>query len=199
PASLYFYAYVSQKIPDTDFRLGFNANLNRSSYYNLINSALNKTLSGTYSGQVAIGKYKLKKYDFYIGIGPEYNTSQSDLQKQINNNGWGINSTFRINWYLPGKLQIGANGTYLYQQKTQSFGQNFDRLLINTTLTKSFLKGDNLKMVLSGNDLLNQNTGFSRRATSNMITQNSYTTIKRYAMFSVIYDLSQMGGVQPKK
>lgn len=54
-------------------------------------------------------------------------------------------------------------------------------------------------MVLSGNDLLNQNTGFSRRATSNMITQNSYTTIKRYAMFSVIYDLSQMGGAQPKK
>ncbi len=199
PSSIYFYAYVSQKIPNTDFRLGLNANMNQNTYYNLINSALNKTLSSTYSGQLNFSKYKLKKYDFYISIGPAYNTSQSSLQKQINNNGWVVNSNFGTNWHLPGKIQIGANGSYLYQQKTQSFGQDFDRLLISTTLTKSFLKGENLKMVLSGNDLLNQNTGFSRRATSNMITQNSYTTIKRYAMFSVIYDLSQMGGAQPKK
>ena len=199
PVSIYSYAYISRKIPGTDYRVGLNTNIGFNTYYNLINSVLNKTTSANYNGSLSISKYKLKKHDIYLSIGPGYNTNQSDLQKQVNNNGWILNSYFSTNWELPGKVKIGLDGTYLFQQKTQSFNENFDRLLLNTTLTKSFMKGENLKLQLSGNDLLNQNTGFNRRATSNMITQNSFTTIRRYAMFSLIYDLSKMGGPELKK
>lgn len=199
PVNINMYGYFGRKIPTTDIRVGLNSNINFNTYYNMINSVLNKTTSANYSSQVSIGMYKPKKHDFYVSIGPGYNKSESDLQKNINNNGWVVNSYFGANWELPGKVKIGLNGTYLFQQKTQSFNEDFDRLLLNTTLTKSFMKSESLKLQLSGNDLLNQNTGFNRRATSNMITQNSYTTIRRYAMFSVIYDLSKMGGPQPKK
>ncbi len=199
PAALYMYGYFSRKIPTTDIRVGLNANVNFNTYFNMINSVLNTTTAANYNGQLSVSMYKPKKHDFYVGIGPGYSKSESDLQKNINNNGWVINSYFGANWELPGKIRIGMNGSYLFQQKTQSFNEDFDRFLLNTTLTKSFMKSESLKLQLSGNDLLNQNTGFNRRATSNMITQNSYTTIRRYAMFSVIYDLSKMGGPQPKK
>jgi hypothetical protein len=199
PANVFMYGYFGRKIPNTDIRIGFNSNISFNSYYNLINSVLNKTTQASYSGQLSASLYRPKKHDFYFGIGPGYNKSQSELQKNINNNGWVVNSYFGANWELPGKLKIGMNGTYLFQQKTQSFNEDFDRFLLNTTLTKSFMKNESLKLQLSGNDLLNQNTGFNRRATSNMITQNSYTTIRRYAMFSVIYDVSKMGGPQPSK
>jgi hypothetical protein len=199
PVNMYLYGYFGRKIPTTDIRVGLNANVVFNTYYNMINSILNKTTSASYSTQLSVNKYVPKKHDFYFGIGPGYNKSQSELQKNINNNGWVVNSYFGANWELPGKLRIGMNGSYLFQQKTQSFNEDFDRFLVNTTLTKSFMKNESLKLQLSGNDLLNQNTGFNRRATSNMITQNSFTTIRRYAMFSIIYDVSKMGGPQPSK
>jgi len=71
--------------------------------------------------------------------------------------------------------------------------------LINASLSKTFLKEDNLKLSLSGNDLLNQNVGFSRDINGNFITQSSYTTIKRYFMISLIWDFSKFGGIAPKK
>jgi hypothetical protein len=199
PENIYGYVYLSRKIPGTDIRVGLNSNIGSNTYYNMINNVLNKTRSSNYNGQLSVSKYKLKKYDIYLAIGPGYSKSQSDLQKNMNNNGWTMDGYFGTNWELPGKLKIGMNGSYAYQQKTQSFNQDFDRLLLNTTLTKSFMKNENLKLQLSGNDLLNQNVGFSRRASSNIITQNSYTTIRRYALLSVIYDLSKMGGPESKK
>ena len=100
---------------------------------------------------------------------------------------------------MPGKTQITSDANYLYQQKTQSFAEDFNRLIWNTTLTKNFLKAESLKLSLTGNDLFNQNIGFSRRATSNMISQNSYTTIKRYFLVSLSYDINHMGGTETKK
>jgi hypothetical protein len=199
PFNFYLYSFFQRKIPGTNLRAGINASVNGNTYYNMINNVLNKTRSETYSPRLTFSAYKAKKYDFYSGIGPAYSKSQSDLQRNVNNNGWTTNAYLEANLYLPGKVKVGFSGNYFFQQKTQSFNEDFDRFLLNTTLTKSFMKSENLKLQLSGNDLLNQNTGFSRLATSNMITQNSYTTIRRYAMFSLIYDLSKMGGPQPQK
>ncbi|HTK19059.1 MAG TPA: hypothetical protein VL442_06090, partial [Mucilaginibacter sp.] len=70
---------------------------------------------------------------------------------------------------------------------------------INAFIIKTFLKNDNLKFTIWGNDLLNQNVGFSRTANANMIVQNSYTTIKRYVMFTIDYEFTKMAGGAPKK
>lgn len=199
PHSIYFWGGYGQKIPNTDFRVRLGADLNSNVFYSMINNELNKTTSKNYGGSINFSKYVLKKYSFNLSFNPAYNTSEASLQRQINNNGWIYNVRFNANVTLPHKIVIGVDGTYLYQQKTQSFAEDFDRMLVSTTLTKSFLKAENLKFQLSGNDLFNQNVGFSRRVNNNMITQNSYTTIRRYAMFSVIYDLSKMGGPQAKQ
>ena len=199
PQGFYFYGSYGQKIPNTELRVSIGTDLNSNVYYNMINNELNKASSNNYGGSVNFSKYVLKKYSFNLSFNPSYNTNESSLQRQVNNNGWIYNARFNANVTLPHKIVIGVNGTYLYQQKTQSFSENFDRMLVSTTLTKSFLKGENLKFQLSGNDLFNQNVGFSRRANSNMIIQNSFTTIRRYAMFSIIYDLSKMGGPQVKQ
>ena len=120
------------------------------------------------------------------------------MQRQINNNGWGLNSNASFSFTFPGKVEIRSDGNYEFRQKTESFNQDFDRLIWNTSINKRFFKEENLTFSLSGNDLLNQNVGFNRNASSNFISQNSYTTIKRYFMFSVIWDFNKMGGGVPK-
>lgn len=199
PANLYFYSSYRQKIPGTEVNMGIDFNGSRGTYFNMINNVLNETRSNRYTTRLNISRYKQKKIELYFSIGPEYITNESSLQKQINNNGWGVNSWFEFSLYMPGKTRIKSNANFQYQEKTQSFAEDFNRLIWNTTLTKSFMKEDALKLSLTGNDLFNQNVGFNRRATSNMISQNSYTTIKRYFLLSLSYDINHMGGSPAKK
>jgi hypothetical protein len=173
-------------------------NGNRS--YNYANSVLNITNTNSYSGQLSISKYKQKKYDFSLGAGPGYTLSGSSLQKNINNNGYTFNGYAYFTVYLPGKVQIAGDGNYNYRGKTQSFNETFSKFIVNTVVSKTFLKQDNLKLSLSGNDILNQNRGFDRSSNNGTINQNTYTTIKRFFLFSITWDFNKMGGApQPQK
>ncbi|MBD1395490.1 outer membrane beta-barrel protein [Mucilaginibacter glaciei] len=191
PFNYNIYSSASRKF------LGINVGLDLSSngnvYYSLINSELNKTKSTRYSGQLSLSKYKEKKYQIYINAGPGYTIGQSSLQPLINNNGRGFDANYFMSIYLPGKIQIASDGQYEYKAPTQSFSTDFRQTIINASITKSFFKGEGLKLSIKGNDLLNQNSGFTRSASANLITQNTYTTIRRYYMLSVVWDFSGFG------
>ncbi len=197
-ANFYLYGGYNQKIKFLNIDGGINVNANGNTYYSFTNSVLNKTQSYTYNLNARISKYKEKKYDAYLSAGPTYTRSQSSLLTAINNNGTGFNARGEFGVYLPKKFRISTDQEYTYQGKTASFNQDFQRTIINASLSKAFFKDESLKLLVSGNDLLNQNTGFSRSATSTQLTQSTYTTIRRYFMFSIVYDFSKMGGAPQK-
>jgi hypothetical protein len=70
---------------------------------------------------------------------------------------------------------------------------------VNAWLGKKFLKGDALLVKVSGNDLLNQNIGFNRSATSNFITQTTFSNIKRFYMLSVVWNFTKAGTPAPNQ
>lgn len=191
PFNYNIYSSFSKKF--FGLNLGINPSTSGSVYYSLINNALNKTKSTTYNGELSVSKYIEKKFQFYINAGPDYTIGQSSLQPLINNNGRGFNANYYLNVYLPLKFQVSSDGQYEYKAPTQSFATDFRQTIINAAITKSFFKNDAVKLSLRGNDLLNQNQGFSRSASANLITQNSYTTIRRYYMLSVVWDFSGFG------
>lgn len=199
PSSFYLSAYLDRKIKKLDMGLGVNFSLSGNTYYSLINNASNKTTSYTYSGGITISKYKQKKYSLYGSFGPSYTTNESSLQRQLNNNGGGLNADFNFTFYLPGKVQVGSDGSYQYREKTQSFNENFERFTWNASLSKTFTKKDDLKLSFTGYDLLNQNIGFDRTANGNYLTQTSYNNIRRYFMLSLTWDFNKMGGASKKQ
>jgi hypothetical protein len=174
-------------------------NVNGSTYNNYVNDELNLTKNYTLSPGLSIQRYKEKKFEIYLSGGPTYTVTESSLQPQDNNDGWGANANANVTIYLPGKFQVGTYSQYQYQAKTQSFSNDFSSAVINAFIIKTFTKTDNLKIELWGNDLFNQNVGFNRSANANLITQNSYNTIKRYFMLSVTYDFTKMGAGAPAK
>jgi hypothetical protein len=197
--SLYFYFAAGSKIKPIDVNIGISTNISKNVSYNYVNTELNKIRSIVYSGQLTLSKYKEKKFDTYLNFGPTFTTNESSLQKSINDNGWGATGEGNVNFRLPLTFEIGTSGRYEYRAKTQSFNTDFHRFIWNATLSKKFLKSEGLKLSLSANDLLNQNVGFNRTASGNMITQSNYTTIKRYFMASVSWDFNKMGGSPTKK
>jgi hypothetical protein len=187
---------LSRKIFGINVNTRFSTNGNI--YYNMQNNALNKTKSNNYSGVLSFSKYKEKKYSINIGAGPNYTVGNASLQPDINNNGYGFTGEYYMTVYLPWKIQVSSDGQYQYTAPTQTFDNAFRQTIINASISKSFFKSENLKLVLRGNDLLNQNSGFTRSATTNYSTQDRYTTIRRYFMLSLIWDFNVMGGGAPK-
>ncbi|WP_199562658.1 outer membrane beta-barrel family protein [Pedobacter chinensis] len=192
--NFYAYAQTSRKIKGIDINVGVNANANGSSSYNYINGDLNNTKNYTYGGGINISKYVEKKYNFYSRFGPTYNVARASVGRFGNSDGWGWDGYASGSAQLPAKFELSTDAQYQFNGKTQTFNENFERLIWNASLSKKFFKSENLRLSMSVNDILNQNVGFSRTAYNGNITQSSYTTIMRYFMFSVIWDFNKMGG-----
>jgi hypothetical protein len=181
---------------DITFGLGFFAD--GSVYYNYTNNLLNQARAFTYKPRFHFAKYT-SNYGFNVWTGPNYTINTSSLQKQVNNNGFGYNTTVNYNIHLPAKFFIGSDADILYIAKTQAFDTDFRKFILNAYMGRSFLKDESLKLYLLGNDLLNQNTGYSRSGTANNFTQSSYTTIKRNFLFAITWDFSKFGKLPEKK
>lgn len=199
PFNFNFSGDYSKKIEKLDINAGIRASADGSTSYSISNGVLNRTIYNNYSGQLTLSKYKEKKYDIYLGAGPNYTFSKSSLLTNINNNGRGFQANGNANIYLPGKFQLGSEVSYEFTAKTQTFDKDLKKTLLNASIVKTFFKNDDLKLALTGNDLLNQNVGFSRSVNGNYLQQNSYTTIKRYFMFTVTWNFNSMALGAPKK
>jgi Outer membrane protein beta-barrel family len=193
PYNYYGYLEFSRKIKALDFSGNFGVNIDGNTSYNYVNNVLNETNNNSYGITAGISKYKEKKFSFNLRFGPSYTTQESSLNKDINSNGLATNGYGSFTIYLPAKFQISSDARYTYNAGTASFDESFEQTILNASLIKTFLKGDNLKFTLSGNDILNQNRGFSRFAGGNTITQTTFNNIRRYFMFSVSWDFNKMG------
>lgn len=180
-----------QKIKSLGVHAGLGTDISGNTSYNYSNGALNKSISNTYGGNVTIGYY-VEKLGIDFRGGPIYTTMSSSLQKNNNSQGWGAVGNLGFNMELPGKVSFSTRADYQYTGKTQTFNQEFNRLILYADLRKKFFKSQNLSINLKGNDLLNQNEGFSRKVNNNRIVQESFTTMKRYFLCTLSWDFNKM-------
>lgn len=179
------------------FNIGINGNVNSRVTYNMVTngvnavSQLNTSKNSSYSGGLTFSRYAENKYDFYISAGPNYSINQSSLQTQFNSNSGGLFARYWAGIYLPHNWQIGSDGEYTYTAKTSALPE-FKRTLINASISKAFFKDKTLKIMGTVNDILNQNQGYNRYANGSIITEERYTTIKRYFLLTLSYDFSKM-------
>lgn len=187
-------ANYGRKIEKLNTNVGIGLNGGGNVYHNITNNELNQTHSYNIGASLDINQHVQKKYNYYISGGPQYNVSKASLQPDFNNNGWGVGGNFSFNVYLPGKFEIGSQGRYTFTAATQSFDEDFERLIVDANISKRFLKDESLVLRATVNDIFNQNVGFSRYANNNMLSENHYTTIRRFFMLSLVWDFSKMGG-----
>ncbi len=194
-ASVYLdYGFKLKKL---DLRVGANGNLNMSRYVGYVNDVLNVTNSGNYTGGIYLGKYKEKKFDISLNASATYTNSKSSVQQTAENNYWSFNIRPDADVFLPLKFQVHTDCNFNLRQKTQAFYDNNNVILWNAWLGKKFLKNDALLIKAAVNDLLNQNIGFNRQVNSNFNSQTTYSTIRRYLMFSAVWNFTKAGVAAP--
>ena len=146
---------------------------------------------------LGLNKSKEKKYELGIYGSATYTQSVSSINSGVTTNYWTYDIRPNMDLFLPMKFQVHADLDYNIREKTPVFTSNNNVALLNTWIGKKFLKNDELLIKAIGNDLLNQNIGFSRTVNSNFISQNTYSTIKRYFMFSIVWNFNKAGTPAP--
>ncbi|MDB5245736.1 MAG: hypothetical protein JWQ40_130 [Segetibacter sp.] len=186
------------KKPDIRINTGLNMNTNRNN--NIVNGRNNVTNNQSFGAQLGFNKYAEKKYSLYMGLNVNYNTSNSSIRRDVKTNYITQNHYFNFNVTLPFKLEFNTDVNANLRQKTSTFDNNNNVIVWNAYVGRKLFKNDKGLISIRGNDLLDQNKGFSRFIGSNVVTENSYTTLRRYFMLNFTWNFSRTpGDVSPAK
>lgn len=156
-------------------------------FTNFINGQRNSTAITGFSSTWYINKPFSEKspLDVQFQYTYEFNKAVSSVHS-------ALPSQFHIQYinlfltYGPYKGWTISSST-LCQLREQLFpgDANKSSLLWTLTLEKRLMKQNNVSVVFRSNDILNQNIGFSRIINSTSVTENSYSTIRRYFLLSL--------------
>jgi hypothetical protein len=89
-------------------------------------------------------------------------------------------------WRLPKGFKIETNGNYTLNGQ-RSNGYNINYFLLNASISKYFLKTQNLELSALMNDILNQNISANRYVSQNVVTDNFTKIISRYFLVKMTY------------
>ena len=191
------YFNYSIKWKETGIHISFYPYLNINRNVSIVDNIQNTTSNNSYSFNLNLNKEKEKKYEFSLSGSASYTESISSINTGVTTRYWTYGIRPNADLFLPFKFQVNADLDYNIREKTPVFTTNNNVAVLNAWIGKKFLKNDALLIKVQGNDLLNQNIGFSRTVNSNFITQNTYSTIQRYFMFSIIWNFNKAGTPPP--
>jgi hypothetical protein len=174
-----------------DMNVNAGLNFNKSNYSNIVNDKKNTTNNTAVAVSLSINKDEAMKYDFYYYGTFRYNTSTSSIRKDIQTKYWTQEHSFGLTIMLPWRFELNNELQGSLQQKTKSFNSNNNILLWSAYFGKRILKNDKAIIKIIAHDLLNQNIGYSRYISSNIIQETNYQSIARYFLLSFVWNFSK--------
>lgn len=177
-------------------RMNTNLNFNGGRINNFINGLKNTNKYYTLGLNYGLMKDKENKYSIEWSINPAYTWSRSSLRPDVVTKYWTIGNELATTVQLPWKMEVNTSLNYSWRQKTDVFGIDRNVFLWNAYLGKKFWKNNAGEVRFNINDILNQNVGFNRNASSNFISERTYTTLKRYWTLSFIWNFTKNPGAK---
>lgn len=182
------YVGYGKTLKKLNINAGLQLNGNTNHTTNIINGQKNVS---DYSSMTFGGYANYETDDKWdISWNPDftYNVNKSSIST-VSSDYWVFVNEFEASRQIK-KWEIGSSVDVMIRQKTEVFTSNNNVVKWNAWISKKFLKKDQLELKLSVFDILNQNIGFSRNAQPNLITQNTYNTIRRYGMINLIWNFT---------
>jgi hypothetical protein len=184
-------AYFAKKIMPIGLQVSLGPTLSGGTTSSLINDAVNKLNYNTYSIGTEFYKSKFKAYNAYLFAQGSYTMNKSSLQPDSRNDYFSFEVKPTVDIYFLKKFQLHTDASYLWQEKSQAFSDNFTRTIWNAWIGRNCFKNDQLTIKVSCNDILNQNSGYSRTARNTFFSEDRYTTIRRFFMIGATWNFTR--------
>lgn len=163
---------------------GFNVSTSNNN--NFINGIKNTTITNYFGGNMNLN-FSFDSLMFSIGTDVSYNVPKSSISSNSLKPYTMQEYSFSLNWMLPfGHINLNSDIKYTINGQRAN-GYNLNYLIWNASISKAFLKTENLILSLQGNDILNQNISAEREVNFNVVTDYKTKIISRYFLLKLTY------------
>ncbi len=173
------------------FEISPGLNASYSKYSNLVkyegstdflkNTTITQAITGELELEVSLDSLEMTFEGKYT-----FNSPKNSISSLANNNYTLQVYSANINWTIPWKMKLGTDATFTINSQRAN-GYNINYLVWNATISKTFLKTENLVISIAGNDILNQNISAARVINGNITTDNRTKIISRYFLLKLVY------------
>jgi len=188
------YGGYGWKIKPIALDIQVNTNVNYSHTNSYVNSVKNTSDNNRYTLGIDLNKDWKKKdktiAGFNFGPSVTYNNNQSSISS-FTTSYWSSEVTGEGYAEIFLKMRITTAVWYFLRQETPIFPTNNNVLRWDASLSRKFLKGDQLELKAGVYDILNQNIGYSRTAANNTIIENNYNTIRRHGLIKLTWQFTK--------
>jgi hypothetical protein len=186
------------KIKKLDMNVDFGFNINGNHTNTFINNRPNESDNNSYGFNMGLYKYKEKRYNFNYRVNISYNTSVSSVRREAKVDYYQHTHNINANATFLKKFEINSTVQANFRERLTAADVNNNVILWNGFIGRKFLKNDKGMIRLEAFDILDQNKGFSRFTSTNMVRENTYETLRRYFLLAFVWNFSNTPGGAPK-
>ncbi|MCE3295513.1 MAG: hypothetical protein K0R65_1227 [Crocinitomicaceae bacterium] len=172
-----------------------NVNMSRSRQVNFVDSVQNVTINQNIGGGLEL-KIERDSVEFTVGGDFAYTKPSSTISFQSILPYYSQSYSASFLWKLPKGFFIETDADYTINSQ-RAAGYDLDFLIWNASVSKSFLKNENLIATLHVYDILNQNVSANRYVNANVITDTKSVIIARYFMARLTFKFNSTKTKEP--
>jgi hypothetical protein len=172
--------------------VGINKNFNR--YINILNGIENINDNNSSSYSISLNHYGEGALSFYWRLSANNRKTVSSIRPEIQTNYWSYESNGNLELsFKKVKTYFAVNLDATLYQKSAAFPNQRNVYIVSPSIRKVFVKSDAFECKIYAYDVLNQNAFINRNISSNFISETTNNGIRRFVLFSLIYNFSKNG------
>jgi hypothetical protein len=185
------FIYYSWQPKELSFSFSGNAMVGEQ--VNYVNYEQNHTLTTVYSLKGGLRWHKPNQVYLSGQSGIVFNYARSSINTALATRYYTHEHNIDFRYYLPWKMIFDTDCTFSFRQRTSVFDKNNNVVLWNAALEKN-LFNNVFSLRMSVHDILDQNKGFSRMVSGNLIIENNQSILRQYWLLSLTWNLGKKPG-----
>lgn len=177
-----------------NLNVGFNLNKSFNRFINYLNGEKNINDNNSNSYAININHNGEGILSFYTNFSASNRKTVSSIRPEVQTNYWTYETYGSLELKLKKvKTYINMELDATLYQKSAAFPNQRNVYIFSPSIRKTFGKKDDIECKIYAYDLLNQNAFVNRNISSNFISETTNNGIRRFIMFSLIYNFSKNG------